>query len=282
MTILGLLQDFRRNRSGVALIEMVFVAPFIMLLLFGAVELSRYVLIVQHVERASYAVGDILSQYTPTELTEDNIKKLGPQLRLMLQPYDGDDRQVVIFSSLSKRPADNQIIVNWQRAVGGSFSNEETVSIVNGRNANAANGSPNGLPATLSGDVAAQLRPGLASGMARNENMIVAELFYRYEPVFAGVLAAIGFERFAETSATVARRTFFHPRNGDLTHIYTSTVGIWGATNSRPLLCSPPVMVFPVPPDCPAGDPCNPIGSECTWLAGPCNIEWYRTCEAAP
>jgi hypothetical protein len=283
MLFSGLMPKFRRDNGGAALIEMMFVLPFVVLLMFGAIELARYVLITQRVERAGYAVGDMLTQLTPPQLTADSLDKIGQQLPTMLQPYEGNDRQVVIFSSLSKRPFDNLIIVNWQYATGGNFTSGETISIVNGRNANAINGFPgeiNGLPANLSGDVADQLRPGFSTGMAPNENLIVAEVFYGYRPAFGEILTAVGFGQFAEQPATLARRMFFHPRNGDLLGPLGS--GTWGP--AYPVIksgCTHDPENIIINPDCASGGACSPRGSTCVWRIGEVTgcFEQDRACQ---
>lgn len=202
---------------GAALIEFAFVLPVLTLLLFGAIELSRYILITQKVEKAGYVLGDTLSQYSQAELTIAHLQQVFSQYKTVMSPYDDDSRQRVIFTSVTKDPADHQIKINWQVVGGGQYSDDKVLSIVDNKSADSitpTSPAP-GTHATWSGnsDITSQL-----SSMWDGENMIVAEVFYHYTPFITATLnTTLDTDGFTFNAATLVRRTYFHPRDGDLT-----------------------------------------------------------------
>jgi Flp pilus assembly protein TadG len=102
---------FIRHQQGVALIEFVIVFPFMFLLLFGGIELSRYIIITQNVERAAYAITDITGQFpspTTTGATgELSVTQLDtnvfPQFHRMMGRFGDTTRERVIMTSVEKR-----------------------------------------------------------------------------------------------------------------------------------------------------------------------------------
>ena len=200
-----------RDTSGAALIEFLIVFPFVMLLLFGAIEMARYVMITQKVERAGYVLGDTLSQYSQEEFTLSTINTIYQQYFTMMNPYGGSAKQVVFLSAVTKDPADGQIKVRWQYVGGGTLRNDKTISVVTGRNVDGVSGVVAGQRASFSGDVASQL-----STMLNNENMIIAEAFFQYQPIFSRLLSTTTKQSFSIGSRTLMRRTFFQPRKGNL------------------------------------------------------------------
>src|SRR5262249_53344246 len=98
--------------GGTAMMEFVFILPVFLLLIFGAVELARYILITQRVEKAGFVLSDTLTQDTQAELTQANADQVFAQYASIMEPYDDPVRQRVIFTSVSKDPADHQIKIN--------------------------------------------------------------------------------------------------------------------------------------------------------------------------
>lgn len=205
------------SRSGVALIEFAFVSPFLILLVLGSVELTRYVLIVQKVDKAVYALGDVLAQSipatnptTPGELDAFRLNGIFALYANLMEPFADASRQVVIAASVQRVAPDN--IVRWQAAGGGTLTGAEVLSVVNGLGPAAI--SPAATHNTnVSASGATTMR---MSQMLPNENMVVTEVFYRYEPFLAEVLEGFGFEI---EPAILSRRIFMRPRNGELIHL---------------------------------------------------------------
>lgn len=214
------LQPLRRSQSGAVLIEFVMVAPFLILLLFGSVELTRYVLIIQKFDKSVYAMGDVLSQSAPATSAgasgELNASTLNGILALydnMMSPFDDPSRQSAIATSLQRDTSSANRIIRWQVAGGGSFSGAGVVAVANGL-------APASIGPSVAGDIASF--PGnpdvaaLTSGMLPDENMIIMETFYLYRPFLANLLEGFGFNI---QSALLTRRAYLYPRNGALAYL---------------------------------------------------------------
>lgn len=170
------------NHTGAALIEFVFVLPFLLLMVLGGVELVRYILIVQKVDKAAYAIGNVVAQTKPAQIgvvdgidaTQlDNILALYPNL---LRPYGTTGSPKVRVMSV--------------RQEAGSLSTKWDV--------------------TRGGDPGV---PDMPTGMLDGENAIIVQVSYDYVPPLQGTLNGLGF---TISPATVMRRAYLHQRNGDL------------------------------------------------------------------
>ncbi|MBN8544152.1 MAG: pilus assembly protein [Alphaproteobacteria bacterium] len=206
----ALFRRFCCHQQGVALIEFVFVLPLILLLVLGGTELTRYVLITQKIDKAGYAIADSVAQSPPDgagALSEATLNATLTTYDSLLRPFDNPARQSVIVTSLQRCGVNNRIL--WQFAGGGTLSNGETTSIVNGLTPAAINASVQNSSATFPAAISSELVT-----MMNEENMIVAEVFYSYEPFLSDVLDGI-FD-FAIQPAVQVRRVFLHPRNGTL------------------------------------------------------------------
>jgi hypothetical protein len=228
-----------RATDGMALMEFMFMLPFLMIMLFGALEIGRAMVITQRTEKATYAIADITSQYSPAtvvrspgELSETELQQnVYPQFSRIMGSYADTASQRVILTSVRKEGG--IIRIKWQSAGGGMLSREVT-SVVNGLGPDGINAGVRNQPASFAPEVDAQL-----AGMENDENMVVAEIFYYYNPVWNQALHAIRTIHTSQ-SATItsphllAKRMYFRPRNGDLT-------------------CLPDTFVYPVTPDDPTG-----------------------------
>ncbi|MFZ4125613.1 MAG: TadE/TadG family type IV pilus assembly protein [Rickettsiales bacterium] len=208
--MLSLFRRFYHHQQGVALIEFVFVLPLVLLLVLGGAELTRYVLITQKIDKAGYAIADAVAQSPPDgagALSEATLTATLGTYDSLLRPFEDQARQSVIVTSLQRCGVNNRIL--WQYAGGGTLSNGETTSIVNGLTPASINASVQNSSATFPASISSELVT-----MMNDENMIVVEVFFSYEPFLSDVLTGI-FD-FAIEPATQVRRVFLHPRNGVL------------------------------------------------------------------
>ena len=53
---------YRKSERGIAAVEFALVSPILFLLLLGGVEVGRYILVHQKVEKMAYSVSDVVSQ----------------------------------------------------------------------------------------------------------------------------------------------------------------------------------------------------------------------------
>lgn len=208
------MRQFAKHEGGIALLEFALLAPFLILLFLGAIELGRYILIMQKVEKASYVLTDMVSQYEeattntqpypPGTINQTEIDAVFAQYTRIMSPYGADSRQRVIVTSVTREGA--ALTVKWQVAGGGTLTDDVT-SIVNGRTpGNMSAGSVRNTPASFPAAFNTILIP-----FDDNDNMVVGEVFYRYSPILRNQLLAIGVDI---PEQTFTRYMFFKPRQG--------------------------------------------------------------------
>ncbi|MBN8543549.1 MAG: pilus assembly protein [Alphaproteobacteria bacterium] len=181
---MGFRTQFLRNESGIAVTEFAIASGFFMILLLGGFELSRAVLVNQKVEKVAYITADVTSQ--ATVLTADQMDEYLLAASQVMDPFEFAENGVVIVTSVERDPGDVQRI-RWQYEGGGSLEAESRVGLAVG--------------------VTAVLPEGLI--INERDNVIVAEVFYRYTPMFA----ANGL--YEETD--IYKTAVFKPRLGALT-----------------------------------------------------------------
>jgi hypothetical protein len=186
------LKNWRQSAGGAALIETALVVPVLGLLALGGSELVRYVLIVQKVDKAAFAIGNVVAQATPAQtgvvdgITQDKVNAIAGLYSNLMRPYDDPARQSITIRSIRKE--------------GGVFYQKWT----------SAGGTPSDRNRVVSFTGAAATN---LAAMADGQNTIIVELSYRYEPILGNSLGGFGFNI---TAATLPRTSYHAPRNGQL------------------------------------------------------------------
>lgn len=223
MSMKTLLHKLLREQRGAAFIEFAMVFPFLFLLLFGGVELARYVLIMQRVEKAAYVITDIAGQESPAtdpvpagavQISVDRVRtEIFPQFTRLMGVFGNEARQTVVLSSVINTPT-RGLRLRWQQVSDNILPG--ITSIVTGSG-----------PTNTSGSACADAPfPGvdvpLPGTMTYRENMIVGEVFYDYRPIVTSLLGVTQVMPtftgggFGMNAQIIAKRLFLHPRNGDL------------------------------------------------------------------
>lgn len=218
------------DKRGLALVEFALVLPLLLVLFFGIVELSRYILITQKLERSVYSMSNMTGQFVPITSADGSLEidvdaidnQIFPQFKKNMEPYIADADRVAIVTSMSRvnnTGNNTSLKINWQRAGGGTLSDSKTVSILNGLKASAINSaSENGVSAGTSPSFPSLANPELMDGalkdMAVGENMIIVESFYKYRPIASNFLSGLGQATLAEQ--TLSSVVYSRPRFGDL------------------------------------------------------------------
>lgn len=153
---------FFRDERGFAAAEFALWLPLILLILFGCFEATRYIMIHQKLDRAATQVADLVSQ--ADALTEGQLADIYNAAIAQMQPYDIETQGEIIVTSVFRTGGDDMVV--WQRNHGSAGSSQV-----------GAEGGPASLPNNFS--------------LTDNENTIVAEVLYNYEPVFFGSLAGM-------------------------------------------------------------------------------------------
>ena len=180
------LRRLRRDKRGVSAIEFAILLPMLVMFLIGSIEVTFKIWSTQKAEKLAVTLSDVIAQ--SQTVTSNDLAQLTGAVDKIMEPFAfGPDAGKVIITSVYV-PQDSTIAkVNWQCAFppSGAFVAASSLGEA-GENAQ--------LPSDFT--------------MAPRDNVIVAEVFYKYEPIAKGML-------FDET--TVYRRAMFKPRLGALT-----------------------------------------------------------------
>lgn len=145
------------NRRGALLVETAMTMPVLIAMVLGGVEVTRFVLLRQSLDRAATSVGDLVSQ--APKVTEADITNVFDAVQHVISPFEMNEKGLVIITCVG-RTGVNAPHVNWQRTGAGTMSATSQVG---------AEGGDATIPAGF------QLSDG--------ETAIVAEVYYQYEPL---------------------------------------------------------------------------------------------------
>jgi Flp pilus assembly protein TadG len=158
----------KRDRRGTLAVEMAIATPVVIGLLLSGIEVTRYVLLNQKIERASATMADLVSQ--AETLSEGGLANLFSATAYVMDPFDLVADGQMVVSSISggdrrrgrRGRRGNQARINWQRSFGGG----------SGGSAFGVEGGTANLPAGFV--------------VRDNETVVVTEVFYNYVPAFMG------------------------------------------------------------------------------------------------
>lgn len=171
------LRSLGKDRGGGALIEFAAAIPVLALLLLGGVEFARFSIANQKMDRVSSLVGDYVSQ--SNVVTPATIADFFIAAQELAAPFDLAGSGTVIVSTVSQEN-DGGPEVLWQQVGGGALGATSTVGAAGG---------------------AANLPPSFP--MADNESVVVAEVFFNYDPLFMPAMVP---------NPQVFYRSFYRPR----------------------------------------------------------------------
>jgi hypothetical protein len=171
------------NRSGIAAVEFALSIPLLAALLLGGVEVTRYILVAQKLEKVAVTLSDVATQ--SEQISSQELDQIIFAAGQVMQPYSFGENAYVIISSVTKNSG-SMPVVNWQYKGGGTWVKSSHI----------------GTPGTQ-----ATLPEGFV--MDNQENVIISEVFYNFEPMFGGNIFADSF--------MVYKTGFFRPRLGSLT-----------------------------------------------------------------
>jgi len=156
--------QFTRAQEGIAYLEFALCMPFLIALLMGSIEMTRYILIVQKVEKVAITISDVTSQGS-TISTSDLNSIIYAASQVML-PYTFGANGYVIISSVTQTgtySTSNPPKVSWQytsSGANGSWIQPSQIGTV-GNTATL----PNGMT------------------LFDKDNIIVSEVFYHFTPI---------------------------------------------------------------------------------------------------
>jgi Flp pilus assembly pilin Flp len=184
--MLNHLRKLWRDAGGVAAIEFALLLPMLLALLIGCLEVTFKIRSTQKAEKLAVTLSDVIAQ--STAVTSGDLNKLTGAVDKIMDPFPfGDDKGKVIISSVYWEQGEDAPKVNWQCPYPPDGAH-------NGTSKFGAKGDNATLPAGFT--------------LNEKDNIIVAEVFYEYEPIAPGYL----FDK-----DDIYRRAIFKPRLGLLT-----------------------------------------------------------------
>lgn len=180
-SILKRLYVFRRDDRGAVLPELALAMPVLIMMTLGGIEIARYTLLHQKLDRVAASVGDLVAQ--AQTLTVADVNNLFDAVEHVAKPFELAADGLVVVSSVSKDTS-TPPAMNWQQTGGGTLVATSQI------------GTPGGSVTLPTGFV-----------MPDGDTVIVAEVFYDYTPwIFGGVTG----------SAQLYHMAVFRPRLGSL------------------------------------------------------------------
>ena len=164
-----------RNNKGGIMIEFGFAMPVLILLLLGGVELGRYVLLHQKLDRTAMTVSDLVARVQSISVEE--IDTILTAADLVMAPFAMADRGTVFISSVEGTTGTPK--VRWQRNGAGTLV---VTSEVGAEGANANISDPNLVSTT--------------------QGVIIGETYFEYSPWFIDLIP----------STTIRHIAVFRPR----------------------------------------------------------------------
>jgi Flp pilus assembly protein TadG len=180
------LRRLARDTGGALMIEMAFAMPVLVLLTLGGVEIARYVLLHQKLDRVASSIADLVSQAETVSVGD--LQNVFDAAAYVAAPFDLAGSGTVIVSSVSNPAGSAGTQINWQQSGGGSVPATSQIGTVGG---------------------GATLPDGFS--VADAQSIIIAEVFYDYAPWIVGGITGTG---------RLYQRALFRPRYGGLTTLF--------------------------------------------------------------
>lgn len=153
-----------RDRRGNVLIETAFGMAMLATLFMGGVEVARYALLTQKLDRASMTLGDLLSRNETLTLAEiNNIMDAIPHI---MEPFDFNANGGIVLSAV-QRLQGGDATVAWQVKQSDHLTLSSQIGAL---------GEVAVLPAALT--------------LNDNENIFVAEVYFDFEPMLVTDMVA--------------------------------------------------------------------------------------------
>ncbi|WP_425403431.1 TadE/TadG family type IV pilus assembly protein [Hwanghaeella sp.] len=177
------LKRFSRSRGGITSVEFALTAPILAMLFTSLAETGVYLLLHVKLQHAAVSVADLITR--DENVNESTVADLFEAVPQILSPFSIGADGVVVVSAVG-RVGSNPTRVLWQRRGAGPLVRDSDIGAEG-----ATVPDPEGIP----------VRP--------DETVVVAELFYNYEPI---VLPIFG-------PREIVKHAFYRPRLGALQEI---------------------------------------------------------------
>jgi hypothetical protein len=178
------LRNLGHDQRGVAAIEAALLLPVLLALFIGCTEVTFKIWSTQKAEKLAVTLADVVAQ--GQTVSKDDMEYMVGAADNIMDPFNFGVDGVIYISSVYVAQGETDPKVNWQCKMEGSFDVLSEIGV-------------KGAAAELPEDLT----------LAERDNVIVAEIFYKYTPIAPG---------FMFDESTIYRRAFFKPRLGALTN----------------------------------------------------------------
>ncbi len=120
-----MLRPFFKDRKGLAAVEFALVAPVMIIMFYGSVELSSAIDCNARVSRVSSTVADLVAQ--ETAISTADAGNIFSAANAILFPYASSNAQIVVSSLVSD--ASGKVTVDWSEAQNASKRTSPPASI---------------------------------------------------------------------------------------------------------------------------------------------------------
>ena len=178
-----LLKRFGWSQRGITSVEFALTAPIIAFLFTALAETGIYLLLHVKLQHAAVSAADLITR--DENVNETTVSDLFEAVPFILSPFSIAEDGVVVISAVG-RVGDTQTRVLWQRRGAGI--------------------NPRGSDIGAEGDAVVDPE-GIPIGP--DETVVIAELFYDYQPVMVPIFGA----------REIVKHAFYRPRLGSLQQI---------------------------------------------------------------
>lgn len=191
----ALASRFSKDEVGSTIVEFAVIVPLVLFVMLGMYDTARYILLNQKLDRAAATMSDLVSR--PSNISAAEINDLMDAADEILRPFNLGASGGVIVSSVFK-PAGDDPTVTWQITGGGPITPPSAVGGV--------------------GDTAS-MPAGFV--VRDNENIITAEVYYDFEPLFLDALKNMLATGDFLPEGVIFQTAYRQPRLGDLSSLTT-------------------------------------------------------------
>lgn len=219
--MIKLFSKFIRCSRGVSALEFVLFLPLLLLLLMASVEVSRYLIIMQKVDKTANTIAYIITQTLPNDpdsppqdwrMTRSEVLNTANLFEELMQPYWDDSAGVVsVVSFTQDNVRTTNPIIDWSVTGGGTYRGANMVSDITGRSIYAPANTIEGTPVQISRNLETSINIW-TNGFYEGENVIVVEVFYEFRSIFASNIFDFG-------THLIKGNAYAAPRNGNLSII---------------------------------------------------------------
>ena len=176
----NLFARLRRDERGISALEFALILPILVMFSAGTIEFGRLILLTQKLQNGAFIIADLAAR--DKTICEEDLDNIFLALDDLVAPFDVVERGRAIVTSVMG-DEDAEPVIEWQHESAGALEAASTVG-------------PVGEVAELPDELSTQ----------EGETIIVAEVFFAYEPLFG-----------LNTEArTLHKLAYFKPRLGTL------------------------------------------------------------------